>query len=350
MRISPIQISGRQIGPGKPCFIIAEMSSNHNQSYQKALEIIRAAKESGADAIKLQTYTPDTITINCKNKDFRIKDGIWSGQTLYELYEKTYTPWEWQPRLKREAEKLGLILFSSPFDPSAVDFLAQMDMPAYKVASFELVDIPLIQHIAEKGKPVIISTGIATLEELNEAVEAVRETGNRQLILLKCVSAYPAPPEEMNLRTIQHLIETFNVPVGLSDHTFGYEVALAAVALGADVIEKHFTISREDGGSDSSFSMEPKEFERMVRKIRMIEKARGKISYEPLEKELLNRKFRRSLFAVKDIKKGERFTEENVRSIRPAMGLRPKYFYEVLGRKAACDLEAGSPLKWEYLK
>ncbi|MDY7034797.1 MAG: pseudaminic acid synthase [Thermodesulfobacteriota bacterium] len=342
---------GRYIGEGEPCFIVAEMSANHNQDYDKAVKIIKAASTAGADAIKLQTYTPDTITIDNQDSLFRIsEDSTWAGKNLYKLYEEAYTPWEWQPELKKIAEDLGLICFSSPFDKTAIDFLEKMGVPMHKIASFELVDLPLIRYAAQKGKPLIMSTGMATLYEIDDAVKAIEDVGNRQMVLLKCVSAYPALPEEMNIRTIPDLKERFKCPVGLSDHTLGHEVALAAVTLGANVIEKHFTLSKKDGGPDSSFSMEPDDFTAMVKAIRLVEKALGKVSYEPTEKELISKQFRRSLFVVKDVKKGERLTMDNVRSIRPSAGLMPKYLDDIIGREASCNIKAGSPLKFDYIK
>ncbi len=327
-----ITICNRKIGKGYPVYIIAEMSANHNQDFDRAVKIIEAAKEAGADAIKLQTYTADTITIDCDNEYFRITGTMWEGKTLYELYREAHTPWEWQPKLKKVADKIGLHLFSSPFDNSAVDFLESMDVPAYKVASFELVDLSLLRKIAETGKPIIMSTGMANLSEIDEAVQTVRGAGATQVALLKCTSAYPALPEESNLNTIPHLAQTFGVVAGLSDHTLGSAVAVASVALGACIVEKHFTLTRKDAGPDSSFSMEPKEFKAMVKDIRIVEKAIGKISYEITEKQKDSRVFRRSLFAVKDIRNGEIFTEENIRSIRPGNGLHTRYFKAVLGK------------------
>lgn len=344
-----IRIGARLVGPGRPCLVVAEMSANHNQSYDEAVKIIHAAKESGADAVKLQTYTPDTITLNCETEHFRIKGGLWSGKTLHELYRTAYTPWEWQPRLKEEADKIGLTLFSSPFDPTAVDFLDRMDVPAYKIASFELVDIPLIEYVAKKGKPIIMSTGMGTLGEIDEAVRAVKTTGNQQLILLKCVSAYPADPKDMNLRTIPNLCGTFGLLAGLSDHTLGHDVAVAAVSLGARVIEKHFTLSRKDGGPDSAFSMEPDEFRVMVDTIRMIEESLGCVHYEPTERETENRKFRRSLFVVRDVKAGDKLNSENVRSIRPGDGLHPRYLCKIKGRTFRRDVSKGTPLGWNLI-
>ena len=344
-----IIINKRQIGRGQPTYIIAEMSANHNQDFNQAVKIIEAAKEAGADAVKLQTYTPDTITIDCKNDYFRIKGTVWEGKNLYQLYAEAYTPWEWQPKLKKMANNLGLDLFSTPFDHTAVDFLEKMNVPVYKVASFELVDISLLRKIAQTGKPIIMSTGMATLAEIDEAVSAICEAGGNQLALLKCTSAYPAQPDEMNLRTIPHLGEAFDVPTGLSDHTLGIAVSVAAVTLGACIIEKHFTLSRQVPGPDSAFSLEPHEFKEMVDAIRTAEKALGKISYEITEKEKASHVSRKSLFVVKNIKRGEEFTEENVRSIRPGHGLLPKNLEDILGRRAVQHIARGTPLRWSFL-
>jgi len=347
-----IQIGKKRIGPGLPVYIIAEMSANHIQDFDQAVRILHAAKEVGADAVKLQTYTPDTITINSDAEEFRIRGGtLWDGKTLYDLYREAYMPWEWQPKLKKIADEIGIDLFSSAFDPTSVDFLEnEVGVPAYKVASFEIVDIPLIEKIARTGKPLIISTGMATLAEIEEAVQAARRAGATQIALLKCTSAYPAPPEEMNLRTIPHMAEAFDVPVGLSDHTMGIAVPVAAVALGACIVEKHFTLSREIPGPDSGFSLEPEEFREMVNAIRIAEKALGKVHYKVGEREAKSRIFRRSLFVVKDIKEGEVFTEEHVRSIRPGYGLPPKFLKDVLGRRAACDIKRGTPLDWSLIR
>lgn len=346
MTPEPISIGGRRVGPGEPVYIVAEMSANHNQDYEQAVAIIHAAAEAGADAVKLQTYTPDTLTIDCDQKWFRIGSGtLWEGKTLYRLYAEAYTPWEWQPDLKREAEKLGLDLFSSPFDPTAVAFLEEMDVPAYKVASFEIVDHQLLQAIGKTGKPVIVSTGMATFEEIEEAVRVLREAGAKEIALLKCTSAYPARPEEMNLRTIPHLAHAFGVPVGLSDHTLGVTVPVAAVALGATLIEKHITLSRSLPGPDAAFSLEPAEFAQMVQAVRDTEKALGAVSYAISEREAKSRIFRRSLFVVKDIAAGEVFTPENVRSIRPGYGLHPRELPRVLGKRSARDLKRGTPLE-----
>jgi pseudaminic acid synthase len=347
---SYVEINGRRIGRKEPVYIVAEISANHNHDFNQAVELVKAAREAGADAVKLQTYTPDTLTINSDKEYFRVGGGtLWDGRNLHDLYGEAYTPWDWQPKLKQIASDLGLDLFSTPFDHTAVDFLEEMGVQAYKIASFELVDIPLIQRIARTGKPIIMSTGMATLEEIEEAVKAIREAGGTQLALLKCTSAYPAPPEEMNLRTISDLAARFGVPVGLSDHTLGIAVPVAAVALGACIVEKHFTLSRSIQGPDSPFSLEPHEFKAMVEAIRTVEKALGRVHYGISQEEAKSRVFRRSLFVVEDIKAHDVFTEDNVRSIRPGHGLAPKYLPEVLGRRAACDLLRGTPLKWEHV-
>jgi len=350
MTITPIKIGKHLIGPGHATYIIAEMSANHGQDFEQAVQIVRAAKEAGADAIKLQTYTPDTLTINCENEFFRIGGGtIWEGKNLYALYAEAFTPWEWQPKLAKLATDLGMDCFSTPFDPTAVDFLEAMNVPAHKIASFELVDRALIQHIARTGKPIIMSTGMAALEEIAEAVKTIREAGGTQLALLKCTSGYPAAPEEMNLRTIPDLAARFEVPMGLSDHTLGIAVPVAAVALGACIVEKHFTLSRGAPGPDSAFSLEPNEFKQMVDAIRTAEKAFGRVSYELTKGEAASRVFRRSLFVVEDVKAGELFTEKNVRSIRPGYGMHTRHLPEVLGRKAVQDVKRGTPLKWEHV-
>lgn len=332
-----------------PTCIIAEVSANHNQDVERAEAIIRAAAACGADAVKLQTYTADTMTISCDNKQFRIKGTLWEGRTLHDLYQEAYTPWEWHPRLMGLAEELGMSCFSTPFDASAVDFLEGLNVPCYKVASFEVVDISLLKTIAATDKPVIMSTGMATLAEITEAVTTLRENGTKELALLKCTSAYPAPPEEANLRTIPHLAQTFNCAAGLSDHTMGSAVAIAAVALGACIVEKHFTVSRADGGLDSAFSMEPEEFAQMVKDIRAAEKSLGHVNYSLTEKEKESVVFRRSLFVVKDIRVGEPFTQENVRCIRPGYGLHPRYYDEILNKKSTQNITAGTPLTWEHL-
>lgn len=331
-------------------YIIAELSANHNGSIERAEAIIRAAADAGADAVKLQTYTADTMTIPCDNEYFRIKGTLWEGKTLHDLYQEAYMPWEWQPRLKALANDLGMDCFSTPFDATAVDFLEKMNVPCHKVASFEVVDIPLLKRIAATGKPVIMSTGMASLAEIDEAVTTLRQNGTTELALLKCTSAYPAPPEEANLRTIPHLAQAFDCVAGLSDHTLGSAVAVGAVAVGARIIEKHFTLARADGGPDSAFSMEPHEFRQMVQDIRMVEKALGTICYELTSKQQESKVFRRSLFVVKDMKAGEVFTEENVRSIRPGYGLPPKMLEQILGKQASQPLFKGTPLTWEYVR
>ena len=342
-----VTIRGREIGPGQPVYIIAEVSANHNHDFSQTVELLKAAKHAGADAVKLQTYTPDTLTLALDNEPFRIGQGSpWSGRLLHELYQEAAMPWEWQPKLKAIADHLDLTLFSSAFDPSAVDFLEEMDVPAHKVASFEIVDIPLIQKMARTGKPLIISTGMATFSEIEEAMLAARAAGATQLALLKCTSAYPAPPDEMHLRTIPHAMDAFRVPVGLSDHTLGIAVPVAAVALGACIVEKHFTLSRADVGPDSTFSLEPHEFRTMVDAMRTIEPAIGHVHYGACEHEAQSRELRRSLFVVQDIKKGELFTYENIRSIRPGQGLHPRHLDEVIGHHAKYDVACGTPLQW----
>ncbi len=351
MALKKIKITkNHYIGENEPVFIIAELSANHNQKFDTAVKLIKAAKEAGADAVKLQTYTPDTITIDCKKDYFKIKGTIWDGKYLYDLYKEAYMPWEWQPKLKKIAEEEGLIFFSTPYDKTAVEFLEDMKIPIYKIASFELVDIPLIEYIASKGKPIIMSTGMATLEEIKEAVNTIKMQKNNKLILLKCTSAYPAPFEEMNLKTISHLAEAFDVPTGLSDHTLGISTPIAAVSLGACIIEKHFTLSRSIPTPDSSFSLEPGEFKIMVKSIREAEKALGKVQYCLTQEEKVSKKHRRSLFAVNDIEKDDFFTEKNVRSIRPGYGLHPKYIKKILGKNATKYIKKGIPLSWDLIK
>lgn len=332
-------------------FIIAELSANHKQNIEIAKETIKAIKESGADAVKIQTYTADTITINCKNDYFKIKQGtIWDGRNLYDLYNEAYTPWEWHDELRDCAESIGLMFFSTPFDVSAVDFLEKKKAPIYKIASFEITDLPLIKYTASKMKPMIISTGIATINEIMDAVEICKKAGNNDIMLLKCTSSYPAPVEEANLKTMVNMKETFNVKVGLSDHTMGSDVAVAAVALGAEVIEKHFILDRRIGGPDAGFSMEPAEFKAMVNSIRNVEKALGRVTYELSEKSLKSREFSRSLFVVKDMRAGDKFTEDNVRSIRPGYGIAPKLLNKILGRSARVEIKNGTPLRWELFE
>lgn len=345
-----ITINGRCLGPGEPVYIIAEMSGNHNQDFDQAVQLVQAAKDAGADAIKLQTYTPDTLTINCDNEYFRIGTGtIWEGRNLYDLYGEAYTPWDWQPKLKRVAEELGLDLFSTPFDDTAIDFLEDMAVPAYKIASFELVDLALLRRVAQTGKPIIMSIGMATLGEIDEAVNTIRAAGGQELALLKCTSAYPASATEMNLRTIPHLSEAFGVPAGLSDHTLGIAVPVAAVALGACIVEKHFTLSREYSGPDSAFSLEPHEFKLMSAAIRIGEQAIGQIRYGSGESEGRSKVFRRSLFVVQDMRQGEVFTADKVRSIRPGHGLHPRFLENVLGCRVTRDVARGTPLAWELV-
>lgn len=343
-----IQIGDKWLGEGERTYIVAEMSANHLQDYDRAEAIVRAAAEAGADAVKLQTYTPDTISLDCDNDYFiRVNQGtIWEGISEYKLYQEAYTPWDWQPKLKAYAEGLGLACFSSPFDGTAVDFMREMDMPAYKIASFEINDIPLIRKIARIGKPVIIATGVAYLADIEQAVAACREEGNEQVILLKCTSAYPTPYEDMNISVIPHMAETFDCLTGLSDHSMGSTVAVAAAALGARMVEKHLTLSRADGGPDGPFSMEPAEFAHMVEEIRIVEKAVGKVTYELTDSQKRNREDMRSLFVVQDIRAGEVFTAENVRSIRPGFGLAPIHYEDVLGQRAKTDIEKGTPLTW----
>ena len=340
-----VEINGRKIGTDHPTYLVAELSGNHNQNFEQAVEMVKAAGDAGADAIKLQTYTPDTITIDCDNEYFVIREGtVWEGKTLYELYQEAYTPWEWQPKLKEIANELGMDLFSTPFDSTAVDFLEEMEVPCYKIASFEIVDLPLINKVAATGKPMIISTGMATLAEIGEAVTTAREAGCSQLCLLKCTSAYPASPEMMNLRTIPHLSEKFDVVAGLSDHTLSLEVPVTAVALGARVVEKHFTLDRNLPGPDSTFSLEPQEFKEMVESVRTVEKALGSISYGSSDDEKASRIFRRSLFVVEDMEEGDEFKVENVRSIRPGLGLHPRHLSEIIGGRAKVAIKRGTPL------
>ena len=346
-----VKIAGREVGRGKPVYIVAELSANHNQNFDQAVRILHAAKEAGADAVKLQTYTADTITLRSDKECFRIAGGtLWDGRLLHDLYQEAFTPWEWQPKLKEIAGELGMHLFSSAFDDSAVDFLERMSVPAHKVASFELVDIGLIRKMARTGKPLIMSTGMASEAEISEAVEAARGAapgnGPAQIALLKCTSAYPAPPKEANLLTIPELARRFGCPVGLSDHTMGIAVPVASVALGACIIEKHLCLRRADGGPDGAFSLEPEEFKAMVEAVRTAEKALGSVQFGAGPRETNSLKFRRSLFVVEDMKKGEFFTKQNVRSIRPADGLHPRHLNEVLGKRAACDVERGTPLGW----
>lgn len=345
-----ITINGRRIGPGEPMYVIAEMSANHHQDFEEALRILEEAKAAGADAVKLQTYTPETLTIDCDNEHFRIGPGtLWEGRYLHELYGEACMPWEWHAPLKRRAQELELDLFSTPYDSTAVEYLEALDMPAIKIASFEIVDLALIRRAARSGKPLILSTGMATLLEIEEAVAAAREGGAREIALLKCTSAYPSPPEEVHLRSIPHLAEKFGLPVGLSDHTLGTAVPVASVAFGCAILEKHFTRSRQRPGPDSAFSLEPHEFREMVEMVRTAEAALGEIHYGVGERESASRIFRRSLFVVADMRAGETFTESNLRSIRPGAGLAPKHLEGVLGRRAVRDIARGTPLSWDLV-
>jgi pseudaminic acid synthase len=346
-----IIISNRKIGVDQPPFIIAEMSGNHNQSLERALQIVEAAANSGAHALKLQTYKADTMTLNIEEGDFYINDpnSLWEGNSLYKLYEQAYTPWEWHKPIFERCRELGLILFSTPFDETAVDFLESLDVPCYKIASFENNDIPLIRKVAATGKPMIISTGMATVGELDETVRVAREAGCKDLILLKCTSTYPATPENTNIITIPHMKSLFECQVGLSDHTMGTGVAVASVALGATVIEKHFTLSRKDGGVDSAFSMEPEEMKSLVIESERAWQALGKVSYGPTNKEKASLKYRRSLYISKDMKAGDILSKGNLRAIRPGFGLAPKYYDILLGKKVNQDVRIGTPVTWDLL-
>jgi len=348
--MTEFEIAGKKIGPGHPAYVIAELSANHLQDFDRAMRLVEAAAETGADAVKLQTYTPETMTLESDLEGFEIgPELIWEGRRLYELYAEAHMPWDWQPKLKAAAEARGLAFFSSPFDESAVEFLEGLDVLAYKIASFELVDLPLVRRVATTGKPVILSTGMATLSEIAEAVEGAREAGAEQLALLKCNSAYPAPLDEMNLRTLPHLAAAFGVPVGLSDHTLGLAASVAAVALGANLIEKHLTLARADGGPDAAFSLEPAEFRQMVTEVHSAERALGRVAYGPQEREAPSRAFRRSLFVVRDLAAGDVVSAEDLRSLRPALGLAPRFLNEVIGRRARCDVTSGTPLSWDLL-
>ena len=345
-----IVLGDHTISLNSPTYVIAEMSGNHNMDFERAVAILHAAKESGANAIKLQTYTADTITLDCDEPCFQITQGtLWDGTTLYKLYDKAYTPWEWQPKLQKIATEIGLDFFSSPFDFTSVDFLEEMGVPAYKIASFEITDIPLIRKVAKLGKPVIISTGIAKMADIELALQTCKDACNENVILLKCCSAYPTPYEDINLRTMVNLADTFDCIVGLSDHTMGDPVAVASVALGAKVVEKHLTLKRSDGGVDSAFSMEPDEFKQMVEHIRIVEKAMGEVTYELTDKQMGQREFARSLFIAKDMKAGDVLTDSNMRSVRPHNGLHTKFYEELLGKKVNCDVSLGTPLSWDLI-
>ncbi|EFI69156.1 pseudaminic acid synthase [Lysinibacillus fusiformis ZC1] len=341
-----------QIGSKYRPFIIAEMSGNHNQSLERALEIVEAAAEAGAHALKIQTYTADTMTLNIENPDFFIDDreSLWAGENLYKLYQQAYTPWEWHEAIFERAKELGMIAFSTPFDETAVDFLEQLNVPLYKIASFENNDIPLIRKVAKTGKPMIVSTGMATLAELEELVKVVKSEGNDNLVLLKCTSTYPATPENTNILTIPHMRQLFEgVQIGLSDHTLGIGVAVASVALGATVIEKHFTLSRTDGGVDSAFSMEPSEMKALVEETGKCWQSLGEVKYGPTEREINSLKFRRSLYISENMRAGDIISSENVRIVRPGYGMEPKYFDLVLGKSVKKDVTKGTPLSWELL-
>jgi pseudaminic acid synthase len=344
-----MKIGDFEINDSSPVFIIAELSANHNGSLAAAVETIRAAKRAGADAIKFQTYTADTITIDCDKEGFIIKDTIWRGRKLYDLYKEAYTPWEWHKELFEVAKEEGLVCFSSPFDKTAVDFLEDLNVPAYKIASFEITDIPLIEYVASKGKPVIISTGIAERSDIELALEACRSVGNHDIALLKCTSSYPAPINEANMAMVKDLAERYVVVSGLSDHTMGATVPIVATCFGAKIIEKHFILDRSIGGPDASFSMNEAEFTAMVKAVREAELAIGKVDYKLTEKQKKSKDFSRSLYVVKDIKAGEVITEENVRSIRPGFGIHPKYYHDILGKKGNMDLEKGTPLEWKFI-
>ena len=340
-----LKIGNREIGKGMPAYIIAEMSANHAGNIENAKKIIREAKKAGADCVKIQTYTADTLTIDCDNEYFQIGKGTWEGENLYQLYRKAYTPWEWQAELMKEAKREGLDFFSTPFDKTSVDFLEEMGVEFYKIASFELVDLPLIRYVASKGKPMIMSTGMSTLGEIEAAVNTVRSQGNDQIALLRCASAYPAITDQMNLRTMQNMAEVFDVPVGLSDHSMGSVGAVTAIALGGCIIEKHFCLDRELENPDASLSMNPEEFSQMVRDIRQAEKAIGKVSYGATRQEESNVIFRRSIFCVEDIEAGEVLTEKNIRVIRPGYGMEPKFYDEILGQKALRKIKRGTPIR-----
>lgn len=345
-----LRIAGREIGPGLPCYIIAEISANHNGSLKEALDLIRIAKECGADAVKLQTYTADTLTIDSDKPPFQIGPGtLWEGQTLHALYRTAYTPWEWHSDLFAQARSVGIDCFSTPFDDTAVDLLEQLGAPAYKIASFESGHLPLLRRVAQTGKPIIMSLGMATLGDIDESVRTLRASGAEQIALLKCTSAYPAPANEANLKTIPHIAQAFDVVAGLSDHTMGVAVPVAATALGACLIEKHFTRSRTAPGPDSAFSLEPKELEELVRSVRMAEEAIGTVCYDLTEKQQASVVFRRSIFVVEDVKAGDEFTNQNVRIIRPGHGLSPRHVEQIVGRRATRSVERGTPMSWDLV-
>lgn len=349
MAIAPIQIAGRAIGPGCKPYVIAEVSANHAGNLDRALALIDAAAAAGADAVKLQTYTADTLTLDADQPEFRIQGGLWHGRSFHELYQEAHTPWDWHPALFARAKSHGLTIFSTPFDPTALALLESLEAPAYKVASFELVDLPLIRQVAATGKPMILSTGLANLDEIGEAVQAAREGGCREMVLLHCISGYPTPIADANLATIPDLAARFGVPVGLSDHTMGITAATVAVALGASVIEKHFTLRRADGGPDAAFSLEPEELGQLVQGCADAFAAIGTAGYEVKDSERGNLGFRRSLYAVADIAAGEVLTDANIRSIRPGLGLAPKHLDQLLGQRAAVAIKRGTALRWDLL-
>ncbi len=349
--IKPIEVQGRKIGASEPPFIIAEMSGNHNQSLERALAIVDAAAHAGAHALKIQTYTADTMTLDVKEGEFFISDpnSLWKGNSLYALYQKAYTPWEWHKAIFERCQKHGIIGFSTPFDATAVDFLESLNMPLYKIASFENTDLPLIRKVAATGKPMIISTGMATTEMISEAVQTVRQAGGKALILLKCTSSYPADPKDSNIRTIPHMCELFECSIGLSDHTLGLGASLASVALGAVAIERHFTLSRAEGGVDAAFSLEPAELKQLVRESRRAWESLGKIVYGPSVAEQVMTRFRRSLYVAQDIKCGDVFTRDNLRAVRPGLGLAPKYYDVLIGKKVKKDVKKGTPASWDLI-
>jgi pseudaminic acid synthase len=345
-----IVIDGKRIGNCYPPYLIAELSANHNGDINRAYKIMEEAKKAGADAIKLQSYTHETITIDCDSEEFQIHGGLWDGQTLYELYKGAHMPWEWHKPLFEKAKELGITIFSSPFDFTAVELLEELDAPAYKIASFELVDLPLVARVAKTGKPMIMSSGMANKQDIQDAVDCARQNGCAELIVLHCVSGYPAPSDEYNLKTIADISERYNVLSGLSDHTIDNATAVAAVALGACVIEKHVTMDRDGGGADDSFSLEPKELAQLCKDCKTAWQSLGKVNYEQTAAEKVNTKFRRSLYAVENITAGEKFSRDNVRSIRPGFGLAPKYFDEILSHKAKHNISRGTPLDWDLME
>lgn len=345
-----IQIADRPIGPYHPPYVIAEVSANHNGKFETAIRIIEEAKKAGADAAKLQTYKPDTITLNCDSEDFKIRGGLWDGRTLYELYEEAHLPWEWHKPLFEHARKVGITLFSSPFDNTAIDLLEDLNAPAYKIASFEAVDLPLIKYAASTGKPMIISTGMADAEEIQEAIDAAREGGCKELAVLHCVSGYPAPAEDYNLRTIPDMIKRFGLVTGLSDHTLDNTTAITSVAMGASIIEKHFTLDRSRGGPDDSFSLESSELAALCQGAKIAWSALGRVDYGRKSSEQGNVKFRRSLYFVKDMKAGDVITQDCVRSVRPGFGLAPRYFDQLIGRKVRSDVRFATPVQWNLVE